>query len=157
MKSILLISAAFLSCAEAAEISLVAAPGPGETVEVQFTWEKGTGRLPLVFISSEAEVPDEKRRTAVEGEPRFEAEEVSFVFDAERATALQKQLYESGYFTGKRDGKFQHIHVGVVRVSAAAEAEPGVRKPVFVHVVSGTGRGMLLRAEIRVVVQPSED
>ncbi|WP_146394829.1 hypothetical protein [Planctomycetes bacterium CA13] len=124
----------------------------GETSEVIMCWDEGTGRVPVVFLVASNEMLSKERVLHSTGELRLERNGVIAEYDKEKSSAASAAFAKDGIYLGKKKStEFKHLTVVAVRVTATPDANPGVH-PVFVRVVSGTGRTMRLKGEFRVIV-----
>ncbi|MCM2372532.1 hypothetical protein [Aporhodopirellula aestuarii] len=125
----------------------------GESKELQFCWDEGTGRAPVVLLSSKPMSPEEVTQKVAQENTRYESGGLSIEFNEDRSSDLQAALYQTGKFTGRQsDGSYKHVTVVAVRLVTRADAVPGAHS-VLVQVVSGTGRSMRLVGEFRVLVR----
>ncbi|WP_442511326.1 hypothetical protein SH528x_002999 [Novipirellula sp. SH528] len=124
----------------------------GETREVITCWDEGTGRVPVVFLAASNDILSRDQVLHSTGELRLERDGVIAEYDKEKSNDTSAAFAKDGRYLGKKKStEFKHLTVVAVRVSANPDAKPGVH-PVFVRVVSGTGRTMRLEGEFRVIV-----
>ncbi|TWU43630.1 hypothetical protein Poly51_62850 [Rubripirellula tenax] len=124
----------------------------GQSKELHLCWDEGTGRAPVFFFDNEANLAFRKKND-LKGEAKYEQDGVSAEYDEKQSATVQADLYKTGLFTGpQEDGSYQRVTCAVIRLRATKDARLGAHS-VFVHIVSGTGRHMLLSGEFRVLVR----
>ena len=137
---------------EPARAVVVVSISRGEQREIQLCWDDGTGRAPAIFLLDNGGKMPKEKLGDLKGETRLERNGIVAEHDEKKSAALLDAFAKDGKYIGEqKGGAFKHLTVVAVRVSAARDAKPGIHS-VFVRVVSGTGRGMLLSGEIRVAV-----
>lgn len=119
----------------------------GETKEALLTWAHVIGRSPVVFLQSHPHLCP-RRQKDFSGDEKINSLGLTVEFDEKESETVQAELNISEYDSGSK----QVITAAAIRVSSAEDATPGVQS-VYLHIVSDTGRNMLLSGEVRIIVR----
>lgn len=121
----------------------------GESRDVHLCWDDGDGRSPVVFLSGDGILGN---LNDWEGKPLVRLDTLTVEYDEEQSYKINGAMFECGKFAGRqKDGTFKHVRNAAIKVTAAVNTKPGAHS-VYIHIVSGTGRHMLLAGEFRVLV-----
>ncbi len=128
---------------------------PGEELTVSLGWAKGTGRVPVFYLSNDR-VPKEIASQGDDG-PRHERDGIVLTMNADHRQRIAGQLHGLEYVADETDNAITRrlSTFCAVNVSIDASTKPGIYRR-YVHNISGTARMMTLSAEIVIIVQDDQ-